>query len=108
MTTPMMTLAQVVQWLPGAQCHGNAAQTVVRVHTDTRTIEPGDLFVALKGDRFDANDFLHEAEQRVPWQLCATRCQSQRLSKLACIEVPIPSWRWVRLAAAWRAQFTLP
>jgi UDP-N-acetylmuramoyl-tripeptide--D-alanyl-D-alanine ligase len=32
-----------------------------RVWTDTRTIEPGDLFVALVGERFDAHDFLREA-----------------------------------------------
>jgi UDP-N-acetylmuramoyl-tripeptide--D-alanyl-D-alanine ligase len=32
-----------------------------RVWTDTRTIEPGDLFVALAGERFDAHDFLKDA-----------------------------------------------
>jgi UDP-N-acetylmuramoyl-tripeptide--D-alanyl-D-alanine ligase len=32
-----------------------------RVWSDTRTIEPGDLFVALVGERFDAHDFLREA-----------------------------------------------
>ena len=31
------------------------------ISTDTRSIEPGDLFVALRGDRFDAHDFLTEA-----------------------------------------------
>ncbi len=35
-----------------------------RVWTDTRTIEPGDLFVALRGDRFDAHDYLREAVTR--------------------------------------------
>jgi len=32
-----------------------------RVNTDTRLIEVGDLFVALKGDRFDAHDFAKKA-----------------------------------------------
>ena len=32
-----------------------------RVSTDTRQIGAGDLFVALKGDRFDAHDFLADA-----------------------------------------------
>src|SRR3954464_11283119 len=32
-----------------------------RVSTDTRTIEQGDLFVALAGERFDAHDFLKDA-----------------------------------------------
>ena len=32
-----------------------------RVWTDTRTLQAGDVFVALSGDRFDAHDFLAEA-----------------------------------------------
>ena len=34
------------------------------VSTDTRHLAPGTLFVALKGDRFDAHDFLKDAEAR--------------------------------------------
>ena len=34
------------------------------VSTDTRSIRPGSLFVALKGDRFDAHDFLPDAAER--------------------------------------------
>ncbi|MGE8355231.1 MAG: Mur ligase domain-containing protein, partial [Microvirgula sp.] len=29
-----------------------------RVVTDSRQVRPGDLFVALKGERFDAHDFV--------------------------------------------------
>jgi UDP-N-acetylmuramoyl-tripeptide--D-alanyl-D-alanine ligase len=32
-----------------------------RVNTDTRSIKPGDLFVALKGEHFDAHDFANKA-----------------------------------------------
>jgi UDP-N-acetylmuramoyl-tripeptide--D-alanyl-D-alanine ligase len=35
-----------------------------RVSTDTRSIGAGDIFVALKGERFDAHDFLAEAAGR--------------------------------------------
>jgi UDP-N-acetylmuramoyl-tripeptide--D-alanyl-D-alanine ligase len=31
------------------------------VSTDTRTVGEGDVFVALKGERFDAHDYLHDA-----------------------------------------------
>ncbi|HET9440160.1 MAG TPA: UDP-N-acetylmuramoyl-tripeptide--D-alanyl-D-alanine ligase, partial [Longimicrobiales bacterium] len=37
---------------------GDAAQVYGSVHTDSRTIEPGSLFVALVGERFDAHNFL--------------------------------------------------
>jgi len=41
---------------------GNAA--VSAVSTDTRTIEKGCLYVAVKGERFDGNDFIAEAAQK--------------------------------------------
>jgi UDP-N-acetylmuramoyl-tripeptide--D-alanyl-D-alanine ligase len=34
------------------------------VNTDTRTVAPGNLFVALRGERFDAHAFLADAVQR--------------------------------------------
>ena len=37
------------------------AREFVAVSTDTRTIAPGTLFVALTGERFDAHDFLADA-----------------------------------------------
>jgi UDP-N-acetylmuramoyl-tripeptide--D-alanyl-D-alanine ligase len=33
-----------------------------RVHTDTRSLQSGDLFVALRGEKFDAHDFLPQAK----------------------------------------------
>jgi UDP-N-acetylmuramoyl-tripeptide--D-alanyl-D-alanine ligase len=36
----------------------SAPVTVGSVHTDTRTLEPGCLFVALRGERFDGHDYL--------------------------------------------------
>jgi UDP-N-acetylmuramoyl-tripeptide--D-alanyl-D-alanine ligase len=36
-------------------------QRLTRVWTDTRSIAPGDLFVALKGEKFDAHEFLRDA-----------------------------------------------
>ena len=37
---------------------------ITRVSTDTRTVGPGDLFVALKGENFDAHDFVKDAVAR--------------------------------------------
>lgn len=37
---------------------GDATMVYTSVNTDSRTIEPGSLFVALKGERFDAHNFL--------------------------------------------------
>ena len=61
----MITLQQAYALLqpriPSARLVGDGATPLVRVHTDTRSLLGGDLFVALKGERFDANDFLPRA-----------------------------------------------
>ena len=56
-----MTLADAASMVPGSALVGDGARAFERVHTDTRTLRAGDLFVALKGERFDAHDFLPQA-----------------------------------------------
>ena len=106
----MMTLQQAAAWLPGAQLHGDGSVSVLRVHTDTRTVEAGDLFVALKGERYDANEFLRDAQQRgAVAVVCHAGLDSACLPEgLARIEVPDTKAALQALAKAWRAQFTLP
>jgi UDP-N-acetylmuramyl pentapeptide synthase len=57
----MQTLAQVHTMLPGSMLVGDGGIAFERVHSDTRSLRAGDLFVALKGDSFDAHDFLVQA-----------------------------------------------
>lgn len=106
----MMTLAQVAAWLDGAHLVGPADLPVQRVHTDTRTIEAGDLFVALQGERFDANAFLHDAQaQGAAAVLCHAGLESSAYpAGLPRIEVADTKRALAQLATAWRAQFTLP
>jgi len=40
-----------------------ASETIASVSTDTRTLTPGSLFVALPGERFDGHDYLATAAQ---------------------------------------------
>ncbi|QLG89962.1 UDP-N-acetylmuramoyl-tripeptide--D-alanyl-D-alanine ligase [Chitinibacter bivalviorum] len=56
----MLNLRETVQAL-NAQLIGDGELTFDRVTTDSRDIRAGDLFVALKGDRFDAHDFVAAA-----------------------------------------------
>ena len=107
----MMTLAQAQRWLTQATLSGEGDVAFKRVHTDTRTLQPGDLFVALKGERFDANDFLAEAKAR---GAVAALCQGEQAqSKLLAAGLPglvVPDAKVAlgELATRWRAQFSLP
>jgi UDP-N-acetylmuramoyl-tripeptide--D-alanyl-D-alanine ligase len=102
----MLTLAQVQQWIPGARLVGEPTTLITRVHTDTRTLANGDLFVALKGERFDANEFLADAKAR--GAVAAIAHHGLQAAGLAGLEVPDSLAALGALAAGWRAQFDLP
>jgi UDP-N-acetylmuramoyl-tripeptide--D-alanyl-D-alanine ligase len=77
------------------------------VSTDTRSIAPGSLFVALRGERFDAHDFLAEA--------VAGGAAALLVSDVARVPTGVPAvvvedtrLALGRLAAAWRRLFNLP
>ena len=85
----MFTLAEAVAWIPGGRLAGDGSVAVQRVHTDTRTLQPGDLFVALRGERFDANDFLAEAQARGAVAAIATRPTERRMRSCRPIATPL-------------------
>ncbi len=106
----MMSLQLAGQWLDNARLVGSGEVAFKRVHTDTRSIEPGDLFVALRGERFDANDFLSEAKAR---GAVAALCQGDAESRLRAAGLPglvVSDSKQAlgALATRWRAQFRLP
>ena len=106
----MMSLQQawqgLLQRVPAARLVGQADVPIRRVHTDSRTLQPGDLFVALKGERFDAHDFLPQAKAAGAVAVLA----HGGLAELGLNGIEVPDTRLAlgALAAAWRAQFSLP
>ncbi len=58
----MKTLSQLAHALQ-AETFGDAAVPIVGLSTDTRTLAPGELFVALKGLNFDGHDYVARARE---------------------------------------------
>lgn len=105
MSTSMFTLQQAAAWT-GGRLVGDGQTAVQRVHSDTRTLQAGDLFVALQGERFDANDFLAEAHAK---GAVAAIAQPGRLPPgLPGIEVADSKLALGQLARSWREQSSLP
>ena len=59
-----LTLGWVAEAVGGHIQSGDRGGEVGNVVIDTRTLQPGDFFVALRGLRFDAHDFVAEAFQK--------------------------------------------
>ncbi len=89
-----------------ARLVGDGAVTIQRVHTDTRSLQAGDLFVALKGENFDAHDFLPNAQQAGAQAVIAQH--GIAAAGLNGLEVNDSKLALGALAGAWRRQFTLP
>jgi UDP-N-acetylmuramoyl-tripeptide--D-alanyl-D-alanine ligase len=101
----MFTLSEAAAMLPGARLVGDGAARVLRVHSDTRTLREGDLFVALKGERFDAHDFLGQAKAARAVAALAERGIAE--SGLPGLQVDDTRRALGELAAAWRARMQL-
>ncbi|TSE20092.1 UDP-N-acetylmuramoyl-tripeptide--D-alanyl-D-alanine ligase [Tepidimonas alkaliphilus] len=100
---PMTGLGALLVALPGARAVGEAARLApMRVHSDTRTLQPGDLFVALRGERFDAHDFLPQAAAAGAAGALAER--GLQAAGLPGVEAPDSRAALAQLAAAWRAR----
>lgn len=89
-----------------AERHGGDV-VFARVNTDSRAIQPGDLFVALRGERFDGHEFVAQAIAQG--------------AVAAVVEEVAEGWQGIpllrvadtrrglgALAAFWRARFAIP
>ncbi len=75
------------------------------VSTDTRTLTAGALFVALRGEHFDAHEFVGAARERGAVAAVVERALDVDLPQVVVADARRALGRG---AAQWRARFTLP
>jgi len=92
---------QSVAAATGGVLHGESV-SFGTVTSDTRNLEPGALYVALRGERFDGHDFVPEALARG-----ASAALVSRLASVAIPQVVVPDVLagLSSFAAAWRSDF---
>jgi UDP-N-acetylmuramoyl-tripeptide--D-alanyl-D-alanine ligase len=105
-----LSLALAHSWLAQARALNGPSANIDRVHTDSRTLQAGDLFVALRGERFDGNQYLAQAKTQ---GAVAVLCEASGAAQADALGLPalvVPDARQAlgQLAAGWRAQFDLP
>jgi len=102
---PMMDTGEAARAVGGALAGARVAFTGVT--TDSRAVAPGDLFVALAGERFDGHAFVAEALGRGAVAALVAR-RAGAAGEYAQVVVHDTRAALGRLAAAWRARFSLP
>ncbi|MBK1789793.1 UDP-N-acetylmuramoyl-tripeptide--D-alanyl-D-alanine ligase [Persicirhabdus sediminis] len=106
-----ITVTQIIQATGGqlaAACPSSmAGRAVSAVSTDTRTLKQGDLFVALKGENYDANQFLANAQGAGASVILAESVSGVDLDKTAVVVVADGLLALQRLALWYRSQLNI-
>jgi UDP-N-acetylmuramoyl-tripeptide--D-alanyl-D-alanine ligase len=92
----------------GELLHGSPETLVLRVCTDSRELRAGDLFVALRGERFDGHDFQAEAAGKATALFVNRDRAIPKTGRCAIIRVDDTLTALARLAATYRRDFELP
>ncbi len=98
-----MTLTEIVQAVDGSFGYPSDIE-ITSVSTDTRTIKPNSVFIALKGESFDGHDYGARA-----CELGAQAVISERAIEGAkCIIVDSTERALLQLASYYRRKFSIP
>jgi UDP-N-acetylmuramoyl-tripeptide--D-alanyl-D-alanine ligase len=105
MTGATMTLSDCARAL-GAQLHAkNINAMFAGVSTDSRSIAPNELFVALKGPTFDGHEYVEQVRQRGAAAALVSRLMPTDLPQIVVGDTMLG---YGALAQNWRSRFNLP
>ncbi|MFN7514326.1 MAG: Mur ligase domain-containing protein, partial [Microcystis sp.] len=102
-------LAQLLSFQDKADISFSPDRLVSGINTDSRSIEPGQAFLALKGDNFNGHDFIDMAIEKG----AATLIVDQPVSVNSSSNIPVFLVKntletYQQLGQWWRNQFTIP
>jgi UDP-N-acetylmuramoyl-tripeptide--D-alanyl-D-alanine ligase len=100
--TPIFTIAELCE----GQLNGDGSALVSRISKDTRSIEPGDLYLALRGGNFDGNEFVALAADKGAAAAIVDR-DVTAATGIPLIRVDDGQAALTRLASAWRDRLSL-
>ena len=99
---PLSAIAELCE----GQLAGDGSAMISRISKDTRSIEPGDLYLALRGGNFDGNEFVAAAADKGAAAAIVDR-DITAASGIPLIRVADSLVALQKLAAAWRDRLSL-
>jgi UDP-N-acetylmuramoyl-tripeptide--D-alanyl-D-alanine ligase len=85
-----------------------ASAVCTGITTDTRRLQPGHLFLALRGEKFDGHDFAGVAVEKGAIAVIADRRAAPQLNGVPQLQVEDTLLAYQQIARWWRDQFDIP
>lgn len=101
-----LSLKEIAQ-VTGAEINSDAEIFFERVTTDSRKVSNGALFVALKGEHFNGEDFAAEAFKKGAAGVLVSKAFDKNLDGVT-IKVDDTLTAYRQIAGAWRDRFNIP
>jgi UDP-N-acetylmuramoyl-tripeptide--D-alanyl-D-alanine ligase len=98
------SLSEIKSWLSGAYLTADAAFS--GISTNSKTVQPGNLFIALRGERFDAHDFIGDVAAAGAAAVLVER--SPKNVNIPAIVVADTRVALQELGQGWRRKFSFP
>lgn len=101
-----LTLAEIIQ-VTGAETNSDAEIFFENVTTDSRKITSGALFIALKGENFNGENFAAEALKKGAAAVIVSKT-AQEISGGVVLKVDDTLTAYRQIAGSWRNRFDIP
>jgi len=103
-----LSLQTIAEMSQASLLAGNPDALAFRVCKDTRTILPGDLYVAIRGERFDGNHYLQEAAAKgAVGAICDTEAPTGLPASFGVLSTSDSLSSLTLFASAWRGRLGL-
>lgn len=110
MTDDALTLGQLGSLVGAMETRGlsdrDRERPIRAISTDTRMLQPGDVFVALQGENFDGRLFAAQAVERGAIASILPEPQEALLRPQFCVADPLRAYQ--KLGRYWRDRFAIP
>lgn len=101
------TLTQLTQVMAATSLNlSDVASTCIGITTDTRSLKPGEVFVALRGEKFDGHEFVPQAI--ASGAIAAIVDLQYQESGLPVLQVRDTLQAYQQIASWWRQQLKIP
>ena len=103
-------LKEIVKAIKGKLLYGNPYLRVNGISIDSRTIKRGELFIAIKGNRFDGHNFIQQAINKGTKAIIIQDPSFKLLDnrKIPCVKVKDTRRALADLARFHRRRFNIP